>query len=182
MWKRKEPQPEPQPKSSAPSAPSAPPLPTFLTKPDPLATAALPTAVPPGLEPGFLSKTPALRSSLEAESNISGKLCFTVPTRMDGTLRGEVRATDFLVIGETALVEGCVRADRLLVLGRIRGEILGAERVEIGPSGSVEGLVETRALIVQDGGHLDGDCRIAPSPRATVHQLYRERAAEGGKD
>jgi len=118
-----------------------------------------------------------LRPSLGADTVVSGRLSFTVPTRIDGTLRGEVRATDLLVVGEDGYVEGLVRALRLVVLGEVRGDVEGAERVEIGPGGRLMGTVETHSLVVREGGCLDGDCRIAP-PRATVHQL-RPTAASG---
>ena len=60
------------------------------------------------------------------------------------------------------------------MLGRVDGDVVGAERVEIGPRGALRGSIETRALVVHDGGQLDGDCRVAP-PRA------RDRARPGAR-
>ena len=105
---------------------------------------------------------PVLRSSLGPDTVVSGRLSFNAPTRLDGTLRGEVRATDLLVVGERGFIEGTVRAPRLIVLGEIRGDVVGAERVEIGSSGRLIGSVEAASLVVKDGGCLDGDCRITP--------------------
>lgn len=105
---------------------------------------------------------PVLRSSLGPDTVVSGRLSFNAPTRIDGTLRGEVRATDLLVVGERGFIEGAVRAPHLIVLGEVRGDVLGAERVEIGGSGRLIGTVEATSLIVKDGGCLDGDCRITP--------------------
>lgn len=121
---------------------------------------------------------PVLRSSLGTDTVVSGRLSFTVPTRIDGKLRGEVRATEMLVVGEEAVVEGIVRALKLVVLGEVRGEVRGAERVEIGPGGRLVGSVETHSLVVKDGGCLDGDCRIAP-PRGNVRILRPAPAAAG---
>jgi cytoskeletal protein CcmA (bactofilin family) len=131
-----------------------------------------------GAEPTEGAVVPAtiLRPSLGPDTVVSGRLSFTVPTRIDGTLRGEVRASELLVVGEDALVEGTVRALKLLVLGEVRGEIHGAERIEVGPGGRLMGSVETQSLVVQEGGCLDGDCRIAPA-RGTLHVL---RAAPAG--
>lgn len=111
-----------------------------------------------------------LRAVLERESEVSGKLSFTGPTRIDGTLRGEVRATDVLIIGESGFIDGTVRAASLIVLGRVEGQVVGAERVDIGARGVLIGSVDTRSLVVRDGGVLDGDCRVT-APRATVHVL-----------
>jgi cytoskeletal protein CcmA (bactofilin family) len=123
-----------------------------------------------------VAPTPVLRASLGADTSVSGRLSFTAPTRIDGKLRGEVRASDLLVIGEQGYVEGIVRALKLVVLGEVRGEVRGAERVEIGPGGRLMGSVETHSLVVKEGGYLDGDCRIAP-PRASVHVLRRAEKA-----
>ena len=125
-----------------------------------------------------IAPTPVLRPALGPDTSVSGRLSFTMPTRIDGKLRGEVHATDLLLIGEQGYVEGIVRAPKLVVLGEVRGEVRGAERVEIGPGGRVMGSIETNSLVVQEGGCLDGDCRIAP-PRTTVHVLRPAQVSNG---
>jgi cytoskeletal protein CcmA (bactofilin family) len=121
----------------------------------------------------FLAPPPQpLRATLDQQSDVTGKLSFSGPTRIDGNLRGEVRGADMLVIGESGYVNGTIRATTLVVLGRVDGDVLGAERVEIGPHGALRGNIETRALVVHDGAQLDGDCRVAPPARATVHMLH----------
>lgn len=115
-------------------------------------------------ETRLVTPVPVLRPSLGPDTTVSGRLSFTVPTRIDGRLRGEVRASELLVVGEAAVVEGLVRALKLVVLGEVRGDVRGAERVEIGPGGRLTGTVETHSLVVKEGGCLDGDCRIAPRP------------------
>ena len=126
-------------------------------------------------ESGLVAPVPTLRSSLGPDTAVSGRLSFTVPTRIDGKLRGEVRASDMLVVGEDAVVEGVIRALKLVVYGEVRGEVRGAERVEIAAGGRLMGTVETQSLIVNDGGCLDGDCRIAP--RRTQLRVLRPVSA-----
>jgi len=121
-------------------------------------------------EHNLVAPVPVLRPSLGPDTAVTGRLSFTVPTRIDGRLRGEVRASELLVVGEEAVVEGTVRAPKLVVLGEVRGEVRGAERVEIGPGGRLMGMVETQSLVVREGGCLDGDCRIAP-PRPALRVL-----------
>ena len=125
---------------------------------------------PVAKEAHLVAPVPVLRSSLGHDTVVNGRLSFTVPTRIDGTLRGEVRASEMLVVGEDAVVEGEIRALKLLVLGQVRGDVRGAERVEIGTGGRLIGTVETHSLVVQEGGCLDGDCRIAP-PRVPLRIL-----------
>jgi cytoskeletal protein CcmA (bactofilin family) len=119
---------------------------------------------------GVIAPAPVLRPSLGADTSVSGRLSFTVPTRIDGKLRGEVRASDLLVVGEQGFIEGVVRALKLVVLGEVRGEVRGAESIEVGRTGRLIGTVEAQTLTVEEGGCLDGDCRIAP-PRDNVRAL-----------
>jgi cytoskeletal protein CcmA (bactofilin family) len=118
----------------------------------------------------LVAPVPSIRTSLGTDTVVNGRLSFTEPTRIEGTLRGEVRASDMLVVGETAIVEGVVRAMKLIVLGEVRGDVRGAEWVEIGCSGRLTGKVESQSLVVREGGYLNADCHIVPT-RATVHVL-----------
>lgn len=101
----------------------------------------------------------ALPSALGTEAPVTGKLSFSAPTRIDGVLRGEIRADDLLVVGEGGSISGTIHAPRLLVLGEVTGTVRGAARIEVGPRGRLRAAVETEALIVHEGGIFDGRCR-----------------------
>ncbi len=103
---------------------------------------------------------PSVRQLLGRETTVTGKLSFNAPTRIDGVLNGEVRATDLLVIGEEGKVDGAVRARQLLVLGEVRGEVYVEGRAEIGASGRLFGSIRSKDLVVQAGAVLEGDCKI----------------------
>lgn len=126
----------------------------------------------------FLS--PSMRAWIDADAVVSGRLSFSEPTRIDGTLRGEVRTTDTLVIGERGCVDGTIRAARLVILGRVKGRVLDADRVEIGPQGTLRGALETRTLVLQDGGRVDGPCRIDPHLSERSVEESTERATGTG--
>src|SRR6266851_525700 len=75
--------------------------------------------------------------------NVSGKLIFDGPVRIEGRFKGEVRSAELLVIAEEATVEGKIWAPRLLVLGELRGDIAGCERLLLGPKARMFGNIET---------------------------------------
>lgn len=116
-------------------------------------------SIPAPSAPAFigLQKLPSVAT---ADAPITGKLSFSAPTRIDGPLRGEVRSTALLVVGERGSVDGTLRAKEVLVLGIVRGDVHGSERVEIGPCGKIIGRIETRALVVAEGGVIDAACFI----------------------
>lgn len=124
--------------------------------PKPVAPRPIPVRAP---ETGFIGYR-EVRTVLDQGTQVNGKLSFAAPTRIEGRLRGEVRATDLLEVGTSGVVHGSIWAKSLVVAGEVRGQVLGAERVEIQAGGRVYGLVETRALVVVEGAILDGDLRM----------------------
>lgn len=112
-----------------------------------------------------------VRVSLGADAEVSGRLSFTTATRIEGRLKGEIRSVDLLVVGPQAQVQATVHAHVLIVLGQIEGDVICSERVEIRPGGRILGDIETRSLVVAEGGHFDGQCRMeiaAADDRAAV--------------
>src|SRR5437879_12964459 len=89
-----------------------------------------------------------VRVSLGPDAEVTGKLSFTVPTRIEGKLKGEVRATDLLAVGPQAIVHASVQAERLIVLGEVRGEVRQAARGEICTAGRLFARVETNCVTV----------------------------------
>jgi cytoskeletal protein CcmA (bactofilin family) len=101
-----------------------------------------------------------VRVSLGPDAEVTGKLSFATPTRIEGKLKGEVRASDLLVVGPQAIVQANVQADKLVVLGEIRGQVLGANRIEICAGGKLYGDVETKALVIHEGATFEGRSKM----------------------
>ena len=105
-----------------------------------------------------------VRVSLGPDAEVTGKLSFATPTRIEGKLKGELRATDLLVIGSQAVVQANVHAEKLVVLGEVRGHVQGASRVEICAGGRLFGDIETKCLVVQEGATFEGRSRMGVEP------------------
>jgi cytoskeletal protein CcmA (bactofilin family) len=93
--------------------------------------------------------------------NVSGKLIFHEPVRIEGRFRGEVRSAELVVIAEEALIEGKVHAPRLLVMGELRGDVIGCERAAIGPRARVYGNIASRSLTVAEGAWIEGHIQMS---------------------
>lgn len=128
----------------------------------PQAKPAAPAPPPPA--PAAADPSSVYRTSLGPDASVTGKLSFTVPTRLDGKLKGEVRASDKLLIGRQAFVDGDVRATELIVEGEVRGDVYVDRSVEVAASGRILGRVEAGCLLIEPGGLVNGDCRIIPPP------------------
>jgi cytoskeletal protein CcmA (bactofilin family) len=101
------------------------------------------------------------RVAVSRNVNVSGRLIFQEPVRIEGHFRGEVSSSDLVVISEEGAVEGRVRTPRLLILGDLHGEIIGTKSIVLGPRARVEAKIEAESLTVCEGAVLEGDVRVA---------------------
>jgi cytoskeletal protein CcmA (bactofilin family) len=92
--------------------------------------------------------------------NVSGKLIFNEPVRIEGRFRGEVRSVELVVIGEDGMVEGKICAPRLLVMGELRGDVAQCERIVLGTRAKVFCNIEARNLTIREGAYFEGAVRM----------------------
>lgn len=122
---------------------------------------------PPPPPPQFLRDN-EVRTSIGADAVINGKLSFNTPTRVEGRLKGELRCTQLLIIGPTAVVEGSVRADELRIEGIVTGEVLDTRKVEVCDKGRLVGRVSSQLLVVREGAFFEGSCAVGPESRFAI--------------
>jgi cytoskeletal protein CcmA (bactofilin family) len=92
--------------------------------------------------------------------NVSGRLIFNEPVRIEGTFRGEVSSSSLVVIAETGTVEGRMKATKLVVLGEMRGDIVDASRAYLGAHARVYGDITTDNLTVCEGAYFSGNVKM----------------------
>jgi cytoskeletal protein CcmA (bactofilin family) len=133
---------------------------------------------PPAPPPQFLRET-EVRTSIGADAIINGKLSFNTPTRIEGRLKGELRCTELLIIGATAVVEGCVKADELRIEGTVRGEITETRKVEVCDRGTFTGKIRAQLLVVREGGVFEGNSIVGPEAWLTDKPVRTGIGAKG---
>ena len=113
------------------------------------------TALP--LAPGQAWIEERTRVAVSRSINVSGKLVFQEPVRIEGNFRGEVSSSDLVVICEGAAVDGRVKSPRLLILGELKGDITGLEVGGARTRSRVRGRIESEPSPVCEGARLEGD-------------------------
>ncbi len=101
------------------------------------------------------------RVAVGRNTNISGKLIFQEPVRIEGRFRGELSSVELLVVSTEAKIEGKIRAPRLLILGELQGDVVGAAQVVLGPAARVNGRIEARSLTICEGARFNGEVQMA---------------------
>jgi cytoskeletal protein CcmA (bactofilin family) len=100
------------------------------------------------------------RVAVSRNINVSGRLVFQEPVRIEGRFRGEISSSEMVVISEGGSLAGRVRSPRLLILGDLQGDVESAKSVVIGPRARFTGKIETEGLTVCEGAYLEGDVRV----------------------
>lgn len=114
---------------------------------------------------------------------ISGDLVLRESVRVDGTVRGNLKAEGdepvSVVIGETGCIEGHVLAHRVLIAGRVVGNIEAMERLELRSTCQVVGDMIFPTIAVEHGATLQGALRKQEPMDKPVMALDYARSSGG---
>ena len=106
------------------------------------------------------NKQPAIKSLIAQGSRIEGDVHFTDGLRIDGQVRGDVRAEPgqqgLLVISALARVEGAVHAAHVIVNGEVVGPVHASQLLELQPKARITGDVHYKALEMHQGATICG--------------------------
>lgn len=116
-------------------------------------------------------KQPPIKSLIAQGTVITGDIEFIDGLRIDGEVKGNLRAVEghasLLVVSETAVVCGEVRADHVILNGTVRGPVHARDLLELQPKARVEGDVNYKALEMHQGALITGQLRhLADTPVA----------------
>ena len=95
-----------------------------------------------------------------AATRIEGRMVVNKSIRLDGTIEGSIESlveTQVTVaIGNTGLVNGDVRAHRVLVNGQVDGNIYAREKCELHETSKVKGDIHYGLLGIEHGAEILG--------------------------
>jgi len=103
----------------------------------------------------FNNHNKKLESIIGKNSDISGELNVSGTLRIDGMVRGKVNA-ECVIVSESAMVKGDIKARAIIVGGKVEGNLIGEEIIEIKPKGAVLGEIFTNKFFVIEGGTFNG--------------------------
>ncbi|CAG9183539.1 hypothetical protein LMG23992_05017 [Cupriavidus laharis] len=104
---------------------------------------------------------------------IDGDLVFSGGLRLDGKVRGNIRAASdkpsMLVISEKGMVEGEITVGHLILNGTVKGPVHAGELLELQPHARVLGEVRYAALEMHQGALVEG--RLVPLGQEEIKAL-----------
>jgi len=117
-------------------------------------------------------------SVIDEQLVIHGEIHTQGTVRVDGRLEGRLHRADTLVVGANGSVSGDIEAREVVVAGTIEGNIVANVRVEIQPTGTILGDIRATALMLHEGGSINGHVvvdRTAKPVEGVRLELARER-------
>jgi cytoskeletal protein CcmA (bactofilin family) len=125
----------------------------------------LSTKTKPNAEKNLTVASNSLKESSEtcvvaSGTTIEGKFNSSENVRLDGQIKGEVKCSQRLVMGESGRIEGNVRTKDAIILGRVEGEIVAEGTLHLKGTAYIKGTIQAKYMIVDEGAQYVGECKI----------------------
>lgn len=101
-----------------------------------------------------------IKAFLGPGSMFEGKLSFDEMVRLDGSFKGEIKSSDTLIVGDTAVIEGEIAVGALVLSGRFNGNIKATNRIELRAPAKVEGTLEAPILLIEENVIFNGQIKM----------------------
>lgn len=106
------------------------------------------------------------------DTTIKGSITTASSLTIAGAIEGDVNAGGEITVLDDAMVKGDVSGPNVKIQGKVEGRVNATGRLEISASGQVVGDISVRALHIEEGGTLQGECSMgggaaakAPTPK-----------------
>lgn len=126
----------------------------------------------PSFVPSATSLSPigggAVDAHLGKGVKITGTVNFAGPAEVEGQIDGEVKASDRLTIGETAILKAKVSGSEIIVKGTVHGDITASKRLVLKKPAKVVGNLTATLLSIEEGVSFEGKCAMGASSSTTT--------------
>jgi cytoskeletal protein CcmA (bactofilin family) len=117
----------------------------------------------------------AHQNFIAEDTTIKGHITTASSLIVAGAIEGDINAGGEVQILADAVVRGDVSGPNVHVAGKVEGRVNASGKLVISASGHVHGDISVRALLIEDGGTLQGQCSMGshagsavPKPGQTV--------------
>jgi cytoskeletal protein CcmA (bactofilin family) len=111
--------------------------------------------------------------TIEGDSETDGSL------RIEGTVRGSVRAGKSVVVGRDGLVDGSIYTQDAVISGRVSGGIHAVSRLELLATSEVSGEIEAPRMQVEEGAKVHGQVTVGAAAGESASQVAQPQTHGG---
>ena len=110
----------------------------------------------------LLSKDIAIEGDVEGNENL----------HVDGHIKGSIKLTGNLTVGNSGTVEANVEAVNVVVQGKITGDVLAHKQLEIQPSGKLIGDCTAGSIDIRECAVFEGRSNMIKSPGKSAKPAF----------
>ncbi len=129
---------------------------------------------PPATPPEAVISIIGAGMSLDGDCETDGSL------RIEGTIRGNVRAGKSVAIGKNGLVDGSIFTQDAVISGQVLGSVTAESRLELHSTSHIAGEIYTLRLQVDDGASLQGQVSVGEVPKGLRMSSEYSRETDKG--
>lgn len=109
---------------------------------------------PPGTDT-LIGQATTLEGTVDCETDL----------RIEGTIRGSIRCSRNVTIGETGVVYANVEVGSVIIAGSLTGDVTASGSLVIESTGQLNGNATCTAFIIKDGGQFNGTSNMGEAKK-----------------
>jgi len=124
------------------------------------------------------------KNVLSSDVEIKGNLKFTGELTFEGKIDGEVQTEGTLNLGDTAVINGNINAQSVVVRGKVNGNITAKDKIDIKTKAELFGDIRASKLSVEEGVTFVGKAEVNPnkvSPSSPPRSSEAPKTPEAAK-
>src|SRR5450631_4082175 len=103
------------------------------------------------------------KNVLNSDVEIKGSIKFAGELTFEGKLDGDVNTEGTLTLGDSAVIDGNISAQTVVVRGKVNGNINAKEKIEIKAKAEVFGDIRATKLAIEEGVTFVGKTEVNPN-------------------
>ncbi|HLX96065.1 MAG TPA: polymer-forming cytoskeletal protein [Verrucomicrobiae bacterium] len=124
-----------------------------------------------------MNTTGSSKNILNADVEIKGNIKFSGELTLDGKLDGEIHTDGALNLGDSAVINGNINAQSVVVRGKVHGNISAREKIEIKSKAELFGDIRASKLVIEEGVTYVGKTEVNPNKVAPTAPTARPTEA-----
>lgn len=111
-------------------------------------------------------------NTIAAGTSLVGNIEAASDCRIDGSIKGNIKCTSKIIIGQTGIVEGDIICDSIDIEGKVKANITANDIISLRATAVLAGDIASCKLAIEPGATFVGNCKIQnnkggqPQPQA----------------
>jgi cytoskeletal protein CcmA (bactofilin family) len=103
------------------------------------------------------------KNILSSDVEIKGNLKFAGELTFEGKLEGEIVSDGTLLVGDSAIINGNINVNAVVLRGKINGNVVAKEKIEIKTKTELFGDIRASKLSIEEGVTFVGKTEVNPN-------------------